>query len=193
MKKLYLLILLICALLIASPSNGAAYDVVADLNGDAIGILDLNIDGALYNVEFDFGFYNDIFGEGSSSGFFWDLTGAEIAADAINVALEGSGGPSQGFVDFDTIADGIETTTNFFIPYEFTSATASIVRGVKGDLRFQEDWRILSSSSGESAGGGSGAMYAKFEAVPIPGAVWLLGSLLLGFLGLKRARKQSRV
>lgn len=185
MKKAILFITF-AILFVCAPASHAAL-VIEDASGDAIGINGLIVGGNLFNVDFAFGIYNDIFGAGQPATFFGRPDLAEEAANAINLALEGSGGPSEGYVDYCRIADGGTTKTSYFIPYEFTSSTNSIVRGVKGDLVFGKDWRILSTQSSEIAGSGSGEMFAaSFTPVPLPAAVWLLGSGLLGIVGIRR-------
>ncbi len=181
-----------CVFCLLTPASNAA--IVNPMLG-------LDIDGTLYDVTFhDFNVLSfnslwdadddGVFGGGgsvfSAAPMFWDdQVGAELARDEIIARL--------GLVDFTIAGSDL-----FIIPYgAYMSSTIS------AGFDFIEivlENHIASDDDNPTAGiladseTGSPTTFASFTLaspvpVPVPGAVWLFGSGLLGLIGIARRNK----
>lgn len=186
-------ITLACALNLAvfAPASNAA--LVTNING-------LLIDGTLYDVTFHSngggqtgvsfnglwdGDDNQMFGSDSSTfdtmpTFFGDEAGANLAAIAIAAAL-----------------GGVNTTSNnsdrFAVPFMFASITSGTV--VRSRIDGNTDSMTDTITEGAIAVG-TGPARAPFVSftptvVPVPAAVWLFGSGLIGLIGLARRKVRA--
>jgi hypothetical protein len=166
-------------------------------------LLGLNIDGTLYNVTFHTGSgdsFNALwdanndgaFGGGgsvfSSAPTFWgDQTGAQAAAAAIIAALgttdttvAGSPGSDSFYVPFGTVGPPLSSFTDSINVYTDTNTNTptfsdSLSNVVTSDIFDPTQFYP----------------YASFEVVPVPAALWLFGSGLLGLIRV--ARRKVRV
>jgi hypothetical protein len=173
------------ALVVLSSTSHAA--VINPINN-------LNIDGTLYDVTFHTGISfnalwdgNDdgVFGGGgsvfSSEPTFWnDSAGAALARDAVMSYLGTTGETTPTYDGFlvpygsdkgtlSTGAEGILSMTD--------SANTSLVTDEAATRTYVDSASIL------------GRPYASFQVVPVPAAVWLFGSGLLGLIGIARRKK----
>jgi hypothetical protein len=194
MKKLRLLVAVCASTLVVLANTAHAVTVNP--------ILGLDIGGTLYDVTFNDGVGDSfnalwdadddgVFGGGGSvftaAPTFWgDQSGAEAARDAIIAAL-GTVDTTTGSVD------------GFFIPYGGNAATGTTISAAQDTISFASD--NFNAPSVDNPG-----LFSQFDdetlryntwpiasfqvsAVPIPAAVWLFGSGLLGLVGMARRKK----
>ena len=194
MKKSHLLAAL-CALALVILANTAQAALMNPIMG-------LNIDGTVYNVTFHEDSFNALwdaddngaFGGGasvfSSAPTFWgDPTGAQAATKAIIVALGNT-----------------DTTTTypsdaFQVPFYGGDSTTALHAGIE-TIYSAIDSNIITDSDPLDPNYGQDDSfisytclfpYASFEVatVPIPAAIWLFGSGLLGMIGIARRQKAT--
>jgi len=162
-------------------------------------ILGLDIGGTLYNVTFhdsvDDSFNalwdaddDGVFGGGSSlfntAPTFWgDEAGAQAATSAIITALGDSDAPTA-------------SSDSFFIPYQTLSAGGQITAGTDTiEVFFDVFDSLMDDLSATTAvddfvsSNYNVRPYASFTVVPVPAAVWLFGSGLIGLIGIARRKK----
>ena len=185
----------VCSAALVILSNSAHAALVSQLLG-------LDIDGTLYDVTFHTGAGdtfqalwdadNDgVFGGGASvftaAPTFWgDQVGAETARDAIMGVL--------GAVDTTTTSP----SDNFLVPFKaqgspgdtISTAVDNIANSHDTDNRPNVD-DLRNGTVFEDDSISATHPYASFtvSAVPIPAAVWLFGSGLLGLVGMARRKK----
>ena len=161
-------------------------------------LLGLDVDGTSYDVRIHTGFNDtfnalwdgdddDLFGaDGSlfdSAPTFWgDSVGALAAAEAIIGAL-GS---------LDTTKFGI-ITDSFRVPYGFAGTSGSFVHVFLDDatspfLDVVDDALAL---AGGLPGEKPYASFIEVSAVPVPAAIWLFGTALIGLVGF--SKRKSRI
>ena len=162
------------------PIGSHAFIVEVDETGtNATRILGLEVDGSLYNVDFLWGRWVDIY-EGADFDFT-NCTDACSANLAVIVALNDVN---------DVVTVGPEAKTEYNIPLGLT-----FVPGPPG-----QPWtsKVLTVAGHyddpvwlQSTGGADQPVvtWAKFTVVPLPAAVWLLASGLIGLWGLRRRLK----
>ena len=184
MKKWLIVVLLQMAC--ASPSH--ALQVL--LSGtNATGILDLDIDGTLYDVSFDF----EIVGTTPDplDAFLGDETGAQTAALAIKDALNTTVAI--------TVGTGFSGTgsQSFVVPWSYQDSNcadpgATGVCGWRGANNFvQGTWQIVAGEFDE----GVSLEFARFtpSEVPVPPAAILFASGLATFGVLRRRKGGVRI
>jgi hypothetical protein len=175
MKRLLLSAILGVGLLFYA-AQAPAYVVQTYVSGYtyALGITDLTIDSlGTYDVSFYYGT--------PSSYTFVNLTDAKTAADAINVALNAYAIDEVA----DTHTNPWQIFANFAVPYEFAYDSSYHVASSTGSSAV---WST--ASIGHILGAPfMMAVFTPSASVPIPGALWLLGSGLIGLIGLRRFRK----
>ena len=159
----------------------------------AIGIENLDIDGTLYNVAFTSTGTVAVQVYGIIPGQF-DFSLATTATTAINavnfelnkadatgVGAEGSGAVPFFWVGFDSEM-GVDPQIEIVFVFET----------IRGEVQTGANkiWvRIEGATDSELYNFGQG-VWAGFTPVPIPAAVWLLGSGLIGLLGLRKRFKR---
>lgn len=174
MHRVFYGILIAAILLVSVPANSAT--IVKDGSGYVTGINGLEVNSVSYNVDFVYNSYNQIWS--SSTPEFWaDASGAEIAVLAINTVLNDDAIPPPVILD----ASG----TRYFVPWRWDGAATLIE--TKYGQRFDSGW---STSSPLKTDPNFSYHYATFSQVPIPGAIWLLGSGLIGIVGIRKKFKK---
>ena len=153
-----------------------SYNMIYDASGNVTAIGNLDIDGVLYNVDFDSGVYGTFGGD----EFFWADSGAEVGdiSSQINVILNNEGaisvanGYGGGRISYGIIDAACWTPSckypSFFANY------------YNADI---PEWRIQSGPLPEYYPDGRTAWSV---AVPVPAAVWLFGSALAGLGWIRR-------
>jgi len=137
----------------------------------------------------------DIVGTGTqSSGItpYWlSLDGATSAGDPGYDTFSGT--LTLGGVDSDGVF-ARKTTNDFWLTFGATPVMGSAVTGLVTATLDVETWAVVGTTGTVSAGSnmlGSYTVVSSFSAVPIPAAVWLFGSGLLGLAGIARRKKAA--
>ncbi len=167
MKQFIFSLLAVLILVGSGPAESAVI-----LDGAYItAVEDFAYGGATYDVEFKSGNFNSVFG-GTTPEFWGDKAIGLALCDAFNNAGHGT----------KIIIDGGTASSRFFLP---------IGEGTSGNYNTEvfynesSDWEWYQTGTNYPKGGVNG-MFAVFSPVPIPGAVWLLGSGLIGLVGIRR-------
>ena len=164
-------ILITLVMLFSTAANAAT--LIYSSPGVVTAIGDLDIDGELYNVDFQ----SVAFGTFGGLIEFWVTEAQSIAAvDAINDVLNAGGAPALD---------------NLGVVRELCFGPCYYVWG--GDIRIGTTGIRI---SGDYINVGDGLGYHEAyitawtdAAVPVPAAVWLFGSGLIGLVGLARRKK----
>lgn len=157
----------------------------------AIEVTNVNVDGTLYNVTFPgpteaFNVYGTL---GQEDLPFTDESTASAAIGAINDQLNNAASEIL-YVGGTSLSD---VQRFFHIVFETegfgTTARGSFVRSAGPDTIGNDFWintgtDVLFYNTDER-------VFADFTVVPVPAAVWLFGSALLGLVGVARRRKQA--
>jgi hypothetical protein len=149
---------------------------VIDIGGTALRILDLELDGQIYDVEFIFDNANNIYGSNPSTSDldFMSRSDSDAAVNAINGALNLEG-------DIHSVNES--SSFLFTVPFVVDGLMMARSVGFKNEanwLRWPDPSDTLVSNAGS---------YAKFTVVPEPGTALLMG---LGLAGLGAAGGRSR-
>jgi hypothetical protein len=156
--------------------------------GKAIGITDLDVGGTLYDVLFPERVPAVlVYGEFPGTFTFTTNGDAEAAVIAVNAALNGASALTVGE---DTPLD-VSENLSFNIAYDSSGPSAVLGLADFQTGGFASGW--FNSGSGSTSWAGEERTWATFTpaaAVPVPAAVWLFGSGLLGLIGIAR-RKNS--
>jgi hypothetical protein len=188
---------LVCGLLCATflifgpvGTANAAFSLDLDPtdNNNALGIRNLELDGVPYNVEFQFGSSNEIYGLPPQFDFTAFNAEEQIAAAMIkvNTALNSDAavqtvGPAKSDLyniggDWDPNNSGLILA----LASAYNDRTLREWDTAKEESILSTGVRVIPISKLDT--------YAKFTVVPLPSAVWLLGSGLLGVIGFRRKR-----
>ena len=175
--KLTLAITGVLLLIIVSAAQAATVIFDSGTSGKAIGIEGLTVPG--FSLPFNVAFIGpteavNVYGSPPELDFTTSDS-ASAAVDAVNAELNGANATSVG-------QEGLGAFDTYRIGYEvFGSGPTQAIRVWEGagtpwenvgddQLFYNADARI----------------YADFNPVPVPAAVWLLGGGLVGLLGLRR-------
>ena len=192
-KKFYtgkkLMVALAMTLLFLVPISSQAFTVEIDPDNpnNALGIRNLELDSAFYNVVFRFDSANNIYGVDPK--FDWNGEEEIVAATAaVNAALNTRDiiwtvGPQTS----ELYNIGADEERGLDDPITVTYASAY-------DDRTPFEWDVAKDKDEGLLGvnliaPSVSATYADFTPVPIPAAGWLLGGGLIGLLGLRRRFK----
>jgi hypothetical protein len=186
-KKVSFFIFLLATFSSYSQSTNAATVTYDGGTGYATGILGLVVDSTTYNVDFVAGSYDSIYGA-SLPAFFGDATGSDNAANAIMSTLNAE-------LTVPQIAIG--TSEVLWVAY-LTSASANDFQARQvGHVSDAAAWQRFSDFLGDRGTDFSDAptswLFATFtpSAVPVPAAVWLFGTALIGLAGFSKRRKSA--
>jgi hypothetical protein len=168
---------IVAAALVFLVGAGAAQAArVIDIGGTALQILNLELDGEFYNVEFIFDSANNIYGLNPSTSDldFMSRSDSDAAVVAINDALNQEG---------DIINVNESSSSLYTIPFVVDGQMMQRSVGFEGGANWVL-WPDPSNTLVSNLGS-----YAKFTVVPEPGTALLMG---LGLAGLGAAGGRSR-
>ena len=184
-------------------SNGVGVDVtVNDVDTDgvisysgAIGVFTVNITTGISKpaiTGLQLLDLNSIDVSGGAGDLIFKLTDTDYVGSP--PALTGLfGGTTIGSVDFDFLYDENNTEfggTSFFDPAVTTTADFSGAgTGIPGSPSASYSLTIIAELS--HSGSGVSSFDAEIRAVPVPAAVWLFGSGLLGLVGMARRKRAA--
>lgn len=166
------------------------------LNGQLMGADGVNVNGSLYNVDFLDGSCISLYNCGGFT--FNTLTSATAASQALldQVFLDG---PLGQFDSKPTLTNGIEIDGLFGrVDTVFNRQGGTTAFGYASVLNYKldandttsfnvgHDWLV---DSGENGLVTHAVWEVAVNPVPIPAAVWLFGSGLIGLIGLARSKK----
>jgi hypothetical protein len=177
------------SLLLGANVASAATVVFGSLEGKAIGITDLDIGGTLYDVLFPERVPAVlVYGEFPGTFTFTTSGDAQAAVIAVDAALNGANALTVGQ---DTLLD-TSVNLSFNIAYKSTGPTAllGLAEFQVGSNPTSDQW--VNSGSGSTSWTAEERTWATFTpaaAVPVPAAVWLFGSGLLGLIGIARRKE----
>ena len=169
-----------------------AAPVLLSDNNVAIGILNLEVGGTLYNIDFEFDEWPEVYG-GPTPAFDFTPELAQEANEKINAVLNGAnesgekvkqvGPPQEGASNegFPLYAIGV-SHDNPYVDW----IGAAFIDNI--DL-WADDLLGIPLTGSQDAD--STWMWAKATVVPVPAAVWLFGSGLLGLIGIARRKKAA--
>jgi hypothetical protein len=168
-------------------AQAATTTVVVD--GKLVGFDDVVVGTETYNVRFIYGSFNSIFNDGADLDFNTAFD-AGVAAEALLNAYD----MFPTYDDDPGLTTGVSTATGrIWTPYNFLdrdlpndTATSRVYKNTSG-TNLNPD-AIETSTVVRTAD----KLYADWEQVaivPIPAALWLFGSGLLGLLGVARRKK----
>jgi PEP-CTERM motif len=137
----------------------------------------LEVLGETYNIDFRLESYNTLW----PGGGFDVPTQADAVTvmNAINDALNDEMDAINRFIILEDSTNQSTQTNRYNIPHPGPNTNDVQI----AQLLDPRDYTLISPGIELPA---SSAMYAKMEAVPLPGAVWLLGSGLIGIVGIRR-------
>lgn len=178
------LLLIICFIMLSMMYVKAEAATQIVYSGDyAIGINDLQVSSlGNYDVTFTFGTATDLFNATGSNVGDWDFPGAvTVGADALMAAQAirdtlNAPDPNVQIIN--------NTYTEYYIPFYRSSAGNDNIGAWDGTWS-DNQWNVDPASSATISRYDQ-CLYAKFTPVPIPGAVWLFGSGLIGIVSVRR-------
>lgn len=172
-------------LLLVSATAGAAFvKTTGDDQQIAEAILNLDVNGTTYTVNFEPTTANDIYGTAPRTYDFGTDSAAQAANDAIIAAL------NAHLTSEITLVGGLLSSNNsdqYHIGYADNGDVDTVVG--KFNDPTASNWGSLGTSP---VAADAALIYADFipgATVPVPAAVWLFGSGLLGLVGMARRKK----
>ena len=201
MKKLFVIMVAIAMALGLSSLANAAPTLVFDIDFGMDGSYDT---GTTYDMmlgdSVDIGLYvSGLSGPGdgvAGMGFDLSFDGGQLVASNLGIALPFMDAGGSGITSGHVLADAIAWPPGTFVggddillaTFTLTCTEVGLSDLLLGD--FSTDLNHWITENGDILDGQlNGINLGSINNVPIPGAVWLLGSGLLGLIGLRRKMK----
>ena len=194
-KQIALICGLLCAALLVFGFVGAANAFTVQTDGSTVtDILNLEIifeqggSPTLYNVAFVNSTPGELYGKYPNNSFpFDDAVQTSIAANTVNREVLNSNA-----LEYLTVGPSADVSLSRYLVSFDAYDNQGIIEylsfgGVRTVTGTGPQWSRTSDFPTEN----QGFIYADFTVVPIPGAVWLLGSGLLGVIGFRRKRPKT--
>ena len=173
---------------------------VAILNVDGVGNLlgasNVDVRGSLYNVEFLGGSCESIFGGCNEASDFLFTTSSD--AVTASTALLAEVLTDIGLGNFDTnpllTNDCFSSSSCFiFTPYAINSqsGTVQIAYAHNNIVETSDTTNTGGFSKSSTASNLNYAKWTQVSAVPVPAAIWLFGTGIIGLIGFSKRRKEA--
>jgi len=165
-----------------------ASTAVFNIPGDSkvIGFDGIDIEGESYNVRFVEGDINSLFTGGTTFDFnVYNLS--ELASQQIGVAI--SEYESLDSTPYLTSGCTGFTSCSIITPYELGTPYTKVSYFYNSNLEVNDEVRFTSFSTTTDTADLRSTVYADWELaspVPVPAAIWFMGSGLLGLIGLSK-------
>ena len=184
MKRIFKTFFVSIALLFSVQSAHAVSFPIADANYGVfldLGSIDLGGDsGSLTLEDLDPNAAWFKFTISVSSNYRLSTEGSDIS-DTILALYDDDGNRLDQNYDCD-FANGVSTSCLNFSGIAGTMYYAGVSEEVSGNTNFLDDWGLFNYS------GIQDEVTFTISAVPVPAAIWLFGTALIGFVGLSRRR-----
>ena len=176
-RRIVILLSITMSLMILHSAEAATTILWNSAEDKVIGIQNLEVSGDYYNVDFVWGLSGDFYG----SGFDVSPTTAQQVRNEINNLFNGLSSIPQNVQD-----DSSGTyQAYYYIPYDQQTTNPFPIFNYEGIIN-GGSWV---PQDGQLTFTFGSTMYARVEAVPIPGAILLFGSSLIGIVGIRRKLK----
>jgi hypothetical protein len=152
--------------------------VHTNIDNEVTGIESLYIESyGTYDVDFYYATYSDLYG-----GMVYDETFAEAAINATNAEINALS-PVPELIDYPA---GLLTRNHYMLPVLLSGTSEVYVQNGINDTDDNPDmgWEWVQPPGPYNTD--FGGYWAEYSQVPIPGAVWLLGSGMIGIMGIRR-------
>ena len=175
---------IVVGLLLGTSTTNAAVVIIDGTGTNATGIEDLQVGVLFYNVEFVFDSARNLYGDLPGDFPFSD-SGPTTVVDAnaaVNAALNG--------VPL-VVTVGPVTSSNYFIGFDSEPVGPVVIHTDSSYASTSDDVWLLDVPL-SVFDFNANATYADFtlvSQVPVPAAVWLFGSGLLGLVGMARRKR----
>ena len=192
----FILISLVLLGLSVSSASAATLTVVGGELQGATGVL---VGGISYNVSFEDGSCISLFGGCDEAADFTFHNSAD--ADSASAALLTQVFDGGAFADDTNVIRGIDTldSAHLWTPWELASiggipavySSGAFLEGagVGYDVLVCSVCLVQPNADLAESGFATYAIWTPVSAVPVPAAVWLFGTALIGFVGVARKRK----
>ena len=124
-------------------------------------------------------------GPAASSPIAWDFNGGGTWVNSFTTAAS-SGDATGGVMSGSIVLTDNWNTTNFAQGGAFTGTNTGTTSGT-----FDIGWTSLIVGGPFNGQIGTYAVQGTYSAVPVPAAVWLMGSGLVGLVGVARRRRKA--
>ena len=181
------------ALAFLAVTNPAQAATVVLEGSTAVAINNLEVAGQPlpYNVTFEVGIWPVVYGGQPPTGLVADETNFANFVEAINDALTDGGAQSLG--EASTQPGVSKDAAFFFLGYFFDEENPSVLEWGGGFYSDRQGSWVdgFANQFGGSWPADTETMWVQLEVVPVPAAVWLFGSGLLGLVGVARKKKAA--
>ena len=185
------ILLVVMAGFISNHAQAATLNL--DSSGNLLGASGIEVGGSHYDVSFGNGVCADFWSGCNTSEFtFQTASDAMAAATALITALFSA---NDAFDTTSTLTIGCDAASDCYIitPYALNGAMDTVLAYNARNRSSNDSDTVILASIGTGTQTNADATYARWSAsvspVPVPAAVWLFGTALVGLLGFGKRRK----